>query len=89
MVGTAKDVFDRADLVVKVKEPQLSECAMLRPDQVLFTYLHLAASREVTEALLESGTTAVAYETVEWEGIHQLDKLDDSHALGLPRPSMT
>src|SRR5690606_5459297 len=46
VLGTAKEVFDRADLIVKVKEPQLSECAMLRPDQVLFTYLHLAADRK-------------------------------------------
>ncbi|HWM28889.1 MAG TPA: alanine dehydrogenase [Woeseiaceae bacterium] len=64
VVRTAKEVFDRADMVVKVKEPQLSECAMLRPDQVLFTYLHLAADRKQTEALVRSGTTAIAYETV-------------------------
>ena len=43
VVGTAKEVFAAADLVVKVKEPQLEECSMLRPEQVLFTYLHLAA----------------------------------------------
>ena len=42
VVSTAKEVFDRAELIVKVKEPQLNECGMLRPDQVLFTYLHLA-----------------------------------------------
>ncbi|HLU05588.1 MAG TPA: alanine dehydrogenase [Woeseiaceae bacterium] len=64
VLGTAKEVFDRADLIVKVKEPQLSECAMLRPDQVLFTYLHLAADRKQTEALVQSGSTAIAYETV-------------------------
>ena len=44
VVSTAKEVFDQADLIVKVKEPQLEECGMLRPDQVLFTYLHLAGS---------------------------------------------
>ena len=64
VLGTAKEVFDVADLIVKVKEPQLPECAMLRDDQVLFTYLHLAADPEQTRALVESGTTAIAYETV-------------------------
>lgn len=64
VVATAKEVFDSADMIVKVKEPQLSECAMLRPDQVLFTYLHLAADPKQTEALVKSGTTAIAYETV-------------------------
>jgi alanine dehydrogenase len=64
VVGTAKEVFDQADMIVKVKEPQLNECAMLRPDQVLFTYLHLAPDPAQTKALVESGTTAIAYETV-------------------------
>lgn len=64
VLGTAKDVFDTAELIVKVKEPQLPECAMLRDDQVLFTYLHLAADPEQTQALVDSGTTAIAYETV-------------------------
>jgi alanine dehydrogenase len=64
VVGSAKQVFDAADLIVKVKEPQLTECAMLRADQVLFTYLHLAADRRQTEALVKSGSTAIAYETV-------------------------
>ena len=64
VLGTAKEVFDTADLIIKVKEPQLNECAMLRDDQVLFTYLHLAADPEQTRALVESGTTAIAYETV-------------------------
>ena len=57
-------IFDSADLIVKVKEPQLNECAMLNKDQVLFTYLHLAADPGQTEALVKSGTTAIAYETV-------------------------
>jgi alanine dehydrogenase len=60
----AGDVFANSDLVVKVKEPQLSECRQLRPGQVLFTYLHLAADREQTLALAASGATAIAYETV-------------------------
>jgi len=58
-------VFAEADLIVKVKEPQPSEYALLRRGQLLFTYLHLAASRELTEALLRSGVTALAYETIE------------------------
>ncbi|MHB8522893.1 MAG: alanine dehydrogenase [Limisphaerales bacterium] len=58
-------VFARADLIVKVKEPQPSEFGLLRRGQILFTYLHLAASRELTEGLLESGVTALAYETIE------------------------
>jgi len=64
VVDTAKAVFAEADLIVKVKEPQLSECAMLRPGQQLFTYLHLAADRPQVEALCRSGATAIAYETV-------------------------
>ena len=64
VVGTAEEVFAAAEMIVKVKEPQLNECAMLRPDQVLFTYLHLAPDPAQTEALIKSGTTAIAYETV-------------------------
>src|SRR3954470_11582427 len=58
-------VFGKAELIVKVKEPQPSEYPLLRRGQLLFTYLHLAASRPLTEALLKSGVTALAYETVE------------------------
>ena len=65
VLATADEVWGGADLVLKVKEPVPEEFHRLRKDQVLFTYLHLAASRQVTDALLESGTTAVAYETVE------------------------
>ena len=64
VLGTAEEVFAAADLIVKVKEPQLHECAMLSDDQVLFTYLHLAADPEQTKGLIDSGTTAIAYETV-------------------------
>jgi alanine dehydrogenase len=60
----AEDIFASADLVIKVKEPQLSECKMLKANQVLFTYLHLAADRDQTQALMASGATAIAYETV-------------------------
>jgi alanine dehydrogenase len=64
VVASAAEVFERAELIVKVKEPQQAECRMLRPDQVLFTYLHLAADKAQAEALVGSGTTAIAYETV-------------------------
>jgi len=65
IVATAAEVFDRAELIVKVKEPQPPEIAMLRPGQTLFTYLHLAASRELTESLVATGATGIAYETVQ------------------------
>ena len=64
VVDKAEEVFATADMIVKVKEPQLHECAMLREGQVLFTYLHLAADPAQAEALVKSGTTAIAYETV-------------------------
>lgn len=65
ILPTADEVWAIADLLLKVKEPIAEEYHRLRKDQTLFTYLHLAASRECTDALLESGTTAIAYETVE------------------------
>ena len=65
IVDQAKEVFTRADMVVKVKEPLEAEFTLLRKGQILFTYLHLAASKSLTEALLESGVTAVAYETIQ------------------------
>lgn len=61
---TAKEVFDQADMIIKVKEPQAVECKMLREDQVLFTYLHLAADMEQAKGLVESKCVAIAYETV-------------------------
>jgi len=64
IVPGAKEIFAAAELVVKVKEPQLNECALLRPGQLLFTYLHLAADPAQARALLESKATAIAYETV-------------------------
>ncbi len=64
IIGTAKEVFEKADMIVKVKEPQLVECEMLRPGQLLFTYLHLAPDPAQTSALIKSGATAIAYETV-------------------------
>ncbi|MGY3200789.1 alanine dehydrogenase [Streptomyces sp. TE5632] len=67
-LDTADEVWAAADLLLKVKEPVAAEYRLLRKDQTLFTYLHLAASRECTDALLASGTTAIAYETVELPG---------------------
>jgi len=64
IVASAQAVFEGADLIVKVKEPQLQECAWLKPHQTLFTYLHLAADRPQAEALMRSGATCIAYETV-------------------------
>jgi len=64
ILDTAEAVFADADMIVKVKEPQLNECAMLREGQVLFTYLHLAADPEQAQALQKSGAVAIAYETV-------------------------
>jgi alanine dehydrogenase len=64
IVPGAADVFSRAEMVVKVKEPQPPEISMLRPGQVLFTYLHLAPDPEQTEGLLKSDCVAIAYETV-------------------------
>lgn len=65
MASSKEDLFRRAGLIVKVKEPLLSECPLFRPGQVLFTYLHLASLPEQTKLLLEAGVTAVAYETIE------------------------
>ncbi|MDB6057875.1 MAG: alanine dehydrogenase [Verrucomicrobiales bacterium] len=65
IVADHKEVFAKADMIVKVKEPQPSEIPLLRPGQILFTYLHLAADRTLTEGLLKSGVTGIAYETVE------------------------
>jgi len=64
IAATADEVFANSDLVIKVKEPQPQECARLRPGQVLFTYLHLAADKAQAEALVKSGATCIAYETV-------------------------
>ena len=62
--GTAKEIFAEADMIIKVKEPQVIECAMLREEQIIFTYLHLAANPELANGLIDSGCVAIAYETV-------------------------
>ncbi len=64
IVATAEEVFARAEMIVKVKEPQANERKMLRPDQTLFTYLHLAPDLPQTQDLILSGSTCIAYETV-------------------------
>jgi alanine dehydrogenase len=74
IVEEAKDVFARADMIVKVKEPLKAEFPLLRRGQILFTYLHLAASKPLTEALLKSGVTGVAYETIQVD--HRLPLLE-------------
>jgi alanine dehydrogenase len=64
LLDTAADVFARADLIVKVKEPQPEEWGWLRPGQSVFTYFHFAADRPLTEAMIASGATCIAYETL-------------------------
>ena len=68
MVATAAEIFTRAEMIVKVKEPQPVECAMLRPGQILYTYLHLAPDPEQTKALVQSGAVCIAYETITGPG---------------------
>ena len=65
MIDRAEDVFAKADMIVKVKEPLPPEYGLLRKGQILFTYLHLAASKSLTDALVKSGVTGVAYETIQ------------------------
>jgi alanine dehydrogenase len=74
IIQQAKEVFARADMIVKVKEPLEAEFPLLRRNQILFTYLHLAASKALTEALLKSGVTGVAYETIQVD--HRLPLLE-------------
>lgn len=64
LIETAEEIYATADMIIKVKEPQLEECLLLRPGQVIFTYLHLAPDPEQARALQKSGCVAIAYETV-------------------------
>lgn len=64
IIATPAEIFAKADMIIKVKEPQPEECAMLRDGQILFTYLHLAADKAQAEALIKSNCVAIAYETV-------------------------
>ena len=68
MIDTAKEIFARAEMIVKVKEPQPGECAMLSDGQILYTYLHLAPDPEQTAALVKSGAVCIAYETITGAG---------------------
>lgn len=68
IVETAKEIFGRAEMIVKVKEPQPGECAMLGEGQILYTYLHLAPDPEQTAALVRSGAVCIAYETITGAG---------------------
>jgi alanine dehydrogenase len=74
LIASAEAIFEQAELIVKVKEPQPPELARLHSGQILFTYLHLAADRGLTEALMRSGVTGIAYETVEVK--HRLPLLE-------------
>jgi len=65
LVDTAAEIFASADMIVKVKEPQPVEVAMIRKDQLVFTYLHFAAAEELTHGMIDSGAVAIAYETIE------------------------
>lgn len=67
ILGTAEEVFETATMIIKVKEPQPVEIAMLKPHHILYTYLHLAADPEQTKGLMESGSTCIAYETIQPE----------------------
>ena len=64
ILENAKEIFDKSEIIVKVKEPQLSEVNMIKEDQIIFTYLHLAATKELTEELIKSKSICIAYETV-------------------------
>jgi len=76
IVKTREEIFDQAEMIVKVKEPQLEECALLKENQILFTYLHLAPDPDQAKALINSGASAIAYESVKAD--------DDSYPLLTP-----
>ncbi len=65
LIGTSKEIYERSDMIVKVKEPLHEEFALLREDQILFTYLHLAAEERLTKALMERKIVGIAYETIQ------------------------
>ncbi len=67
MLDSLEDVFETAEMIIKVKEPQPREIALLRPHHILYTYLHLAADTELTKGLMDSGATCIAYETIQPE----------------------
>jgi len=65
IVDMSKEIFSRSDMVMHVKEPLPSEYELIRKDQIVFTYLHLAAAQELTSALIKSGSINIAYETIQ------------------------
>src|SRR5438128_6824081 len=65
IIATPKEIFDRAEMIMKVKEPIASEYPLIRSGQLLFTYFHFAADRTLTDAIVRSGAIAIAYETVQ------------------------
>ena len=64
IISSPKEIFKKAELIVKVKEPQMNEVKMIREDQIIYTYLHLAAAKELTLGLMKSKSICIAYETV-------------------------
>ena len=64
IINKAEDIFDDSDIIVKVKEPLSNEVKMIKENQIVFTYLHLAAAKELTEGLIKSKSICIAYETV-------------------------
>lgn len=66
MLDTLEDVFEQSEMIIKVKEPQPVEIALLKPHHILYTYLHLSADKELTEGLMKSGSTCIAYETIQY-----------------------
>ena len=64
IIEKAEEIFKKAEIIVKVKEPQMNEVKMIREDQVIYTYLHLAAAKELTEGLIKTKSICIAYETV-------------------------
>ncbi len=76
IADNAKEIFDKSEMIIKVKEPQAQECTMLQEDQILFTYLHLAADAPQAKALIDSRCVAIAYETVTGPNGHGLPLLE-------------
>ena len=66
ILNTLEDCFDKGEMIIKVKEPQPVEIALLKPHHILYTYLHLAADKDLTQGLMDSGSTCIAYETIQY-----------------------
>ena len=67
LLDNPEDIFLKSDMIVKVKEPQVNEIKMIKPNQILFTYFHFAADKVLTESIIKSSSIAIAYETVQME----------------------